>query len=393
MNNKMLFFLYGCAAVCGAPTLGDCDFAIVPALIAAGGSLLGGIIGGAMSSSSQSEANETNIRLQQQANAFNRQERLETQDWNRQQWLDANAYNTPLQQAQRLRAAGLNPSLVMDGSSAQGIQSVPQSSPVSAAPAPNIQPIYSADMFSRPFTDMAQVLSQVESWHGQRLDNETKLAENIARIEKTIAEQQNILASRDKTVAERRLAEQALDTAKVEYAMLRFQQQRQSVAAYQQDTQFERALSAMADQHNESILRQQTMKLANDIQSVTGMKMAAKQLATLDVQISKARAEIGLIGSQVGINEQQVENMVEDKAKIIAERLGIESQNKQFNETRGLIAQQLRNSVAVGNVVAAQSRDRMKARGNRLFRALDNTATTVTGYGGNLFGGLNSWLK
>lgn len=391
--NKLLVFLYLCAAICGAPSLSDCDFAIVGSLIAAGGSLLGGLLGGAMSSSSQRDANETNIRLQQQSNAFNRQERLESQEWNRQQWLDANAYNTPLAQAERLRAAGLNPSLVMDGSSAQGIQSVPQSSPVSSAPAPTVQPIFNAEQFSRPFSEMAQVLSQVETWRGQRMDNETRLAKNIAELEKTIEEKQSIVQSKEKTFAERRLAEQQLDTAKVEYNILKFQQQRQYVAAYQQDTQFERSLAAMADAHNESILRQQSIKLANDIQASTGLKMAEKQLSILDVQLSKARAEIGLLSSQVHVNEQTIQNMIEDKSKVIAERLGIEESNKQFKETRGLIAQQLKNTVAVGNLAAAQSRDHSKARGNRLFRAIDNTATTITGYGGNLFGGFSGLYK
>lgn len=389
MMNKMLFFLYGCAAICGAPSILDCDFAIIPALISAAG----GVFGSILSSRSQADTNEQQIRLQQQANAFNRQERLETQDWNRQQWLDANAYNSPVQQVERLRAAGLNPSLLLDGSSAQGLQSSPTSSPVSAASSPSLSPTITQDMFSRPLADMVNVLNGLEQFKGARLDNETRLAKNIAELEKTIEEKQAIVQSKDKTIADRRLAEQQLDTAKVEYNMLKFQQQRQSVAAYQTDTQFERSMAAMADAHNESILRQNSMKLANEIQNLTGLKMAEKQISVLDVQLSKARAEIGLIASQIGINAQQVSNMIEDRSKTIAERLGLEESNKQFKETRGLIAQQLKNTVALGNLSASQARDHMKARSNRLFRTIDNTATTITGYGGNLFGGFNSWLK
>lgn len=388
--NKLLLFLLGCAAIVGTPSFAcDVDYAIIPALIGAAGSIFGSIL----SSHSQSEANEANMRLQQQANAFNHQERIETQDWNRQQWLDANAYNTPAMQAERLRAAGLNPTAVMSGDAGAGIQSVPSSSPASSATSPNIQPTVTQDMFSRPLSDMLNVLNGIESFRGSRMDNETRLAKNIADLEKTIAEKEKIVQDKDKTYVERRLAEQSLDTAKVEYNMLKFQQQRQSVAAYQQDTQFERAMAALADQHNESVLRQQSMTLANDIQKVTGMKLAEQQLATLDVQLSKARAEIGLISSQQHVNEQNIDNMIEDKSKTIAERLGIEEQNKQFKQVRGLITKQLQNSVAVGNLSAAQARDHSKARGNRLFRAIDNTATTVTGYGGNIFGGLNSWLK
>ena len=88
------------------------------ALAQVGGSILSSILG----SQSQANANRQNIQAQEainqrnidftrETNALNRQWSLE--DWNRQ-----NAYNSPLQQMQRLREAGLNPNLVY-GSGAQ----------------------------------------------------------------------------------------------------------------------------------------------------------------------------------------------------------------------------------------------------------------------------------
>lgn len=64
--------------------------------------LVAGLVGAFMSSNSVSETNQTNRDIAGQQNQFN----LE-------QWQREVAYNTPLQQRQRLEQAGLNPSLAM----------------------------------------------------------------------------------------------------------------------------------------------------------------------------------------------------------------------------------------------------------------------------------------
>lgn len=64
--------------------------------------LVAGLVGAFMSSDSNSETNQTNRDIAGQQNQFN----LE-------QWQREVAYNTPVQQRQRLEEAGLNPSLAM----------------------------------------------------------------------------------------------------------------------------------------------------------------------------------------------------------------------------------------------------------------------------------------
>jgi len=67
------------------------------ALISAGAGLVGGLLEG----SAQESANETNIQLQR-----------EQQAWQENMWNKQNEYNTPAAQIQRMREAGLNPALM-----------------------------------------------------------------------------------------------------------------------------------------------------------------------------------------------------------------------------------------------------------------------------------------
>lgn len=55
--------------------------------------------------------NDTNIALQESANAANRQLAAEQRQWDLEMWNRQNAYNDPSAQMSRLRAAGINPAL------------------------------------------------------------------------------------------------------------------------------------------------------------------------------------------------------------------------------------------------------------------------------------------
>ena len=79
------------------------------ALIGAGASLLGNLFG----SKSQSDANKTNLKIAQMNNEFNERMMQKQMDYNTEMWQRQNEYNTPAAQVQRLRNAGLNPSLMM----------------------------------------------------------------------------------------------------------------------------------------------------------------------------------------------------------------------------------------------------------------------------------------
>lgn len=115
----------------------DCDFAILPALIGAAG-----VIGGALlSGNSQSSANSTNMAINQMNNAFNEKEARRAREFQLQMWNRENEYNTASAQRQRLSEAGLNPYLMMDGSSAGVAGSTGSTSQAQSAQPLQVNPV------------------------------------------------------------------------------------------------------------------------------------------------------------------------------------------------------------------------------------------------------------
>lgn len=89
------------------------QFAIIPALIGAGGALLGGLFGGLFQSGSQSSANKSNIAAVQEQNKGNMALAEYQYSKNLEQWNRQNEYNDPSAQMERYRRAGLNPNLAI----------------------------------------------------------------------------------------------------------------------------------------------------------------------------------------------------------------------------------------------------------------------------------------
>ena len=84
------------------------------AIVSSGANLLGNIFG----SKSNASANKTNLKIAQMNNEWNYKMFQEQMAYNEKMWNKDNEYNTAAQQAQRLREAGLNPSMVMSGQNA-----------------------------------------------------------------------------------------------------------------------------------------------------------------------------------------------------------------------------------------------------------------------------------
>lgn len=98
---------------------------VTAAAIGAGASLLSSGLGGLFSQKSTKSANATNLQINRENNAANLRLAQMQNEWNLAQWNRENAYNSPYQQVQRLRAAGLNPSVMqMDvGNTSANLQS------------------------------------------------------------------------------------------------------------------------------------------------------------------------------------------------------------------------------------------------------------------------------
>ena len=95
-------------------------------LITAGASLAGNLIG----SSSQNKANQTNIEINRENNAFNAEQAQIQRDWQEKMWGMNNSYNSP----DAMISRGLNP--FVQGSAAMAGSKSPASGGAAASAVP-----------------------------------------------------------------------------------------------------------------------------------------------------------------------------------------------------------------------------------------------------------------
>lgn len=115
-------------------TIGSALGAINPVLGVAG-SLLGGILG----NNAQKKANQANIAMQRETNALQYRMFNESNAFTKEMWNAQNEYNTPEKQAERLKAAGINPAFVFGNGSMTPASSVSSASAPSMT-APHVDP-------------------------------------------------------------------------------------------------------------------------------------------------------------------------------------------------------------------------------------------------------------
>ena len=120
---------------------------VLGGIIAAGASLAGNAIG----ASSQDKANQTNIDINRENNAFNAQQAQIQRDWQEKMWGMNNSYNSPNAMISR----GLNP--FIQGSAAMAGSKSPASggATASAAPPPSVQ------AFRPDFSDIGSALASM----------------------------------------------------------------------------------------------------------------------------------------------------------------------------------------------------------------------------------------
>lgn len=134
-----------------SPLMGYSEKHIAPlilgGLIAAGASLAGNAIG----ASSQNKANQTNIDINRENNAFNAGQAQIQRDWQEKMWGMNNSYNSPNAMISR----GLNP--FVQGSAAMAGSKSPASggAAASAAPPPSVQ------AFRPDFSDVGSALASM----------------------------------------------------------------------------------------------------------------------------------------------------------------------------------------------------------------------------------------
>ena len=149
-----------------SPLMGHSEKHIAPlvlgGIIAAGASLAGNTIGAL----SQNKANQTNIDINRENNAFNAEQAQMQRDWQEKMWGMNNSYNSPNAMISR----GLNP--FVQGSAAMAGSRSPASggSAASAAPPPSIQ------AFRPDFSDVGSALASMAQARAAMLNAEQNVA-------------------------------------------------------------------------------------------------------------------------------------------------------------------------------------------------------------------------
>lgn len=125
-----------------------------------GSSIIAGGASSVMDMASNAIGSLINGRIQRRTmreqNAFNAQEAQKNRDYQTEMWHKQNEYNTPLAQRQRLKEAGLNPYMMLNGGSTGNAQSTPQGSQAQGAGLPNA-PFTFGD---KPFGPLGDSLNQ-----------------------------------------------------------------------------------------------------------------------------------------------------------------------------------------------------------------------------------------
>lgn len=118
---------------------------VTGSIIGAGISGVSSLFGGLFNRRSQSSANRTNLQINRENQAWNEKMMYQQNQWNLEQWKRENQYNSAAQQVARLKAAGLNPYLMMSGGNAGTAQSITSAAPGNAGMSNTVNPVdYSA---------------------------------------------------------------------------------------------------------------------------------------------------------------------------------------------------------------------------------------------------------
>ena len=161
-----------------------------------------------LGANSQSNANKTNMQINQLNNAFNERMMQKQMDfntamltrqenYNKEMWNAQNAYNSPSAQVSRLKQAGLNPSMMLGNIGTGNAGSVGSTSP-SGASAASAGSAGNAQGYNYNFQGIPDAIIQGkqakimdEQYKQWVIDNETRAQKNMEEISNLIAKTKN----------------------------------------------------------------------------------------------------------------------------------------------------------------------------------------------------------
>lgn len=265
---------------------------IAPAIIAAGVTAAGSLLGGLLGSGSQRSANKTNLQIAREANV-NNQRLLDKQNaFNLDMWNKFNEYTTPLAQRQRYEQAGINPYFAMSNISSGNPASALTSAPSQPTVTSQVQPIdYS--FIGQAANNAANVYSQLSSAQKAAADADAVHIENAYRPAMMVATLRKTIAETEKTFGDTSLSRLAYKVQK---------------AAYQDtlDTIHEQAVGAKLDNNLKQLQMTQT-SLEISIRSFYHQNIQPQEAKQLANQIDLLTAQIAATNAQTKLTEKQVE--------------------------------------------------------------------------------------
>lgn len=290
---------------------------------------------------SQRETNEMNYRIASEANQWNRSLMREQNEYNEMMWNKQNAYNSPQAQVERLKAAGINPSL--------GLGQVQPASQLTSA---------DAKSFER-----AQMVAPQINYHQNPLDfsglgNSVGSAINTymqtkmlnANVKNTEAQTQNINIQTEK---DRKSMQSYLDflTAQAKKEGIQGEIAKRELSffndSYQArldllhgDSQIQRKNLDMLDNQIEGVKLDNTLK---EIMNAFQKDLNDKQLAQMDATLSQIHAQIGLINANKLLTDEQRLHEIEKKVGTSIEN-GLKGVEKDIKEqTKDYIINDVKN--------------------------------------------------
>jgi hypothetical protein len=149
----------------------------VDSMVSSGvGGVAGAVVNGITNAIGARRNYKYNSKLQQQAQQFNAQEAQKNRDFQKQMFDETNQWNSAGAQVQRLRDAGLNPYLMMNGGDA-GTATSPQGSQASS----------SANSFSAPVASSGEIVGNAFKQMSEQMYDRKEQAARIRQMDSVAA--------------------------------------------------------------------------------------------------------------------------------------------------------------------------------------------------------------
>ena len=275
----------------------------IPALIGAGASVFGNIVG----ANSQKKANETNLKIAQMNNEWSEKMMQKQMDYNTEMWNKQNEYNDPSAQVERLTKAGVNPALALSIIST-GSASAASSPSLPSPSQTQVQP------YRYDFSGLGEAVTTA-----LRVQNETKQADAVARFTNMQADYYGAMAMAN---INKMASETKFNDAKTFYQRLQ-----NNIGA-----------DMLGAEYIGKIRQNQSMEVA--------IHNAIRQGVLMDKEISKydekTNAQIADLVASASLKYSQGQMNKEQLKKVISETKGLDLSNREKNAIFNYVVEKAR---------------------------------------------------